>query len=258
MTMANNYVRGSGKIFFDRFAAGTETRTGELYLGNTPSFSLTIAAEKLEHFSADRGLREKDASVVIETTRSGTMSCDNISTDNVALFFFGTASNVTQTAIAGPATETISMRRGRFYQIGQTAARPTGLRNVTVTSVATTTPAATAVLGTDYVVDSTLGRIEILANSPFFSTEKSCVVTYSAAAATFERVISGATPVLGALRFIADNPIGANRDFYMPKVEITPSGEYALKGEDWQTIEFALEVLKPDVGEAIYADGRPL
>ena len=256
--MSNNYVLGRGRLYFDLFATGTENTTGERYLGNTPAFSLTIEAEKLDHFSSEGGLREKDASIVLETTRSGTFSCDNISRDNLALFFFGASSTITQAAIAGPATETITMGRDRYYQIGTTAGRPTGLRNITVTSIATVSPSATAAVDTDYVVDGELGRIYINPASPFFSTDKEVVVTYSAAASTRDLIVSGANPIQGAMRFISANPTGTQRDYFMPKVELTPAGEYSLKGEDWSVMEFQVEVLKKGTLEALYLDGRPV
>ena len=54
------------------------------------------------------------------------------------------------------------------------------------------------------------------------------------------------------------NPKGDDVVFYMPYVKITPNGDYALKGDEWQAIPLSLEILRPTIGEAIYRDGMPV
>ena len=44
----------------------------------------------------------------------------------------------------------------------------------------------------------------------------------------------------------------------MPYTEISPNGEFALKGEEGSQIPFNIEILKLTAYEAIYIDGRPL
>lgn len=112
------------------------------------------------------------------------------------------------------------------------------------------------VLGTDYEIDLDLGRFEIL-DGGAISEGDSVEVFYAVGASTRERVISGSTPVVGQLRYIAFNPKGKNIDYLMKKVSITPNGDYALKGDEWQTIPLSIEVLKKVGFEAIYAEGRP-
>lgn len=113
------------------------------------------------------------------------------------------------------------------------------------------------VLGTDYDVDLTLGRIEILDGGAIVEGTD-VEVFYALAASSRSRIISGSAPVQGQLRYVARNPKGENIDYLMPKVNISPNGDYALKGDDWQTIPFNLEILKKDGYEAIYAEGRPV
>ena len=52
-----NQTLGRGKLYFDPFVSGTENTTGERYLGNTPSFGLTVETQEIEHYSAEEGLR---------------------------------------------------------------------------------------------------------------------------------------------------------------------------------------------------------
>ena len=71
---------------------------------------------------------------------------------------------------------------------------------------------------------------------------------------------SGATAeVSGSLRVVADNASGTNRDWFMPKVTLTPSGDLPViqEGTDFTTMEFGVEALKSANREALYIDGRP-
>jgi len=60
-----------------------------------------------------------------------------------------------------------------------------------------------------------------------------------------------------ALRFISTNPRGPRRDVYIPKITLSPNGDWALKGDDWQTLGFNLKIGKNTGQSAIYIDGRP-
>ena len=79
---------------------------------------------------------------------------------------------------------------------------------------------------------------------------------YTTLASSRTRIISGSTPIVGALRYIAFNPAGQQLDWYMPYVKISPNGDYALKGDEWQQIPFNIEILKKTGFEALYIDGR--
>lgn len=260
--MQNNYTLGRGKLYFARFLDSVaQVPEGFRYIGNTPEFSLTIDSETLDHFSSDEGIREKDDSVPLSVTRTGSFTTDNIVPDNLALFFFGEKLMLTQASVTA-ASETIeNVQRGRFYQLGRSASNHVGVRGITPASFAIavsgggTAPAA----GVDYVLDAATGMVEIVdaATATRIAEGADITVTYSAAISTRERVISGSEPVEGALRYVAKNPKGSDIDYVFPYVKITPNGDYALKGDEWQTIPFNIEALKPAQGEAIYADGRP-
>jgi hypothetical protein len=261
--MANNYTLGRGKLYFARFRPGTRIPLGERYIGNTPEFSLTIENEELEHFSSDGGIREKDDSIALEVTRSGSLTTDNIDPENVALFFFGEKATLVEAGatITGEAVEEV--QQGFYYQLGQTVSRPSGARGIAADATATpisVVDAATAATvfdeGDDYTVDLATGRLYIVPGGAI-ANDTDLVVGYTIRPSTRQRVISGSTPVEGALRYIADNPKGDNLDYYFPYVQIAPNGDYALKAEEWQAIPFSIEVLKLADREAIYLDGRP-
>lgn len=256
--MANKqYTLGRGKLFFDPFLSGTKTKTGERYFGNTPSLSLTVESESLDHFDSDSGVRVKDDSVLLQLNRTGAFVTDNIDPENVALFLLGSSSLVAQTALTAQTYNIDNVIKGRFYQIGSTDANPPGQR--ALANFVLKKGVTTLVAGTDYVVDVELGRVEILETSVTVVANDDLVATYDVQAKTRSRIVTAASSTIdGALRFIATNPKGTLLDYYMPYVRLSPNGEYALKGEEWQQIGFNLDIQKiSDSVESIYVDGRP-
>lgn len=253
-----NYTLGRGEVHFSRFKPGTQMPSGFYYIGNTPEFNLTIESETLDHFSSDRGIREKDDSVPLEVTRTGSLITDNIDPKNVALFFFGEESTVTQAAVAS-STETLEeIKAGHSYKLGVTAQNPTGYFGIDTDGFVVEVGAVELVPGTDFEMNYDTGVLTFLEGSSVAVDGADVDVTYAVKSHTRDRVISGSDPVEGAMMYIAFNPKGRNFDYYLPYVKITPNGDYALKGDEWQQIPFTIEALKPTSGEAIYMDGRPV
>ncbi|WP_341674948.1 hypothetical protein [Niveibacterium sp. SC-1] len=252
----NDYAIPRGRVYFDPEVGGVNI--GEKPLGNCPGVTVQIETTKSDHFSSETGLRQKDASVVVEVNRTGKVTCDNITLENLAYFFSGAVESVTQSS--GTVTaESHTVQSGRHYQIGKSSANPAGVRNISSLVVKSGDNVTTFVAGTDYEADLELGRLQILEGGGIDDGD-AIVLSYTKAAASWDRVVTGAQSELtGALRIIADNATGADRDFYMPRVTLTPSGELPViaEGTDFVQMEFGLEVLKPSNGEAIYVDGRP-
>ena len=253
----NQYLISRGRVYFDPYDAN-EQLTGEIDLGNCPGVSITISTEKKDHFSSQTGLRQKDASWLLQVDRTGTLSCDNFSPSNASLWLAGQVTTKTQTAVAVTG-ELRSVIPGRQYQLGATTGNPLGVRNVTAVTVKDGAGTTTYTAGTDYNVDLETGRVQIIAGGAIVAGNVQ--FGYTPVAATFESVKSGGKAELtGALRVVSDNAAGGNRDWYLPKVTLTPSGDLTLvaEGDDVVTMEFGLEALKPANGEAIYCDGRPV
>lgn len=275
----NNYTLGRGEVYVDRITdVETFTMEGERYIGNSPEFNLTISQEVLDHFSSDHGIREKDESVPLEVNRTGSLSVDNIHVDNVALFFFGSTSVVTDAG--GAFTEVLNnVKTNRYYQLGMSSSFPAGRKGFdgdadessnsagayalypyndsnSITPEDSNSGVVAYVNGTDYTFDPILGRLYII-DGGAITDGLDVYFSGTVKAQTFDRVISGSEPVACAIRFIAFNPTGSDIDYYMPYCKLSPNGDYALKGDDWQTIPMSVEVLKRSDREAIYADGRP-
>ncbi len=254
----NKYTIPRGRVFFNPINTATDEYLGELYMGNCPSLGLSIETEKAEHYSSETGLREKDASVVLEVKRTGSLTCDNMSGTNVALFLSGSTGTITQ-AGASVTDEVIDVIPGRYYQLGLGVSTPVGARKVSAVAVTNSAGTTTYVAGTDYLLDADRGRLQILTTGTIVAGE--IKVDYTKAATTWEGIRSGAAgELLGALRIVSDNATGDQRDFYMPRVSLVPSGEIPViaEGTDFAQMTFDADVLKPANGEAIYVDGMPL
>lgn len=250
-----NLVVGKGRVYFDQFLPGTKTPTGERYLGNTPEFSLAQDQSTLDHYDADSGLNVKDESVVIEQNVTGTLTCDNIVDENVALWFGADLDKATITAATG-LTETHAAKLGRWVQLGTTEDFPSGARNIAALVVkigATTVDAAN-----NYEADLVRGRVYIEADAAAIDADDALIFTYNITAGTRTTIIAKGAAVAGRMRFESTNPIGKKKDYFFPYVKMTANGDYALKGDEWQVLPFNLEILKLDSAtERMYIDSIP-
>lgn len=255
--MGKEYVLGRGRLYFDQFLPGTKTGTGELYFGNTPELSQSIDTETLDHYDADEGLNVKDESITLENNLTLTFTTDNISVDNVALWFAGEKKAITD-AGANNVEETLTVRRGRFYQLGVSAENPTGVRNITNVSITDgeETPNPIDLEG-NFEIDLEKGRIYVELDAPDVADDTKIIVKYDIEASKRTLVIGKGQEIRGALRFISANPVGKQRDYFFPYVKLTANGDYALKGSEWQQMSFSVEVLKKDAAtERVYIDAE--
>jgi hypothetical protein len=256
MFPAKNYTIGRGRLYFDRFAAGTTNGTGQRYIGNTPELNMTSESESLDHFDSDNGVRQKDASVLISLTRSGSFITDHVSPENLALFFLGTESVLTTVSALAVVYNIADVKLDHRYQIGASASVPAGVRGIT--NVIVKVGVATKVLNTDYTLDEDTGGVIPLSTGSIVEGDD-LEVTYDQSVTSYNRILSGsASTIEGSLLYISTNPEGEKFDYFFPKVAIKPDGDYALKGEEFQQIGFTFEALKKDDNtEVLYVNGRP-
>ncbi|WP_242137019.1 hypothetical protein [Sphingomonas sp. TREG-RG-20F-R18-01] len=255
MTTYGNQTLGRGRVNFSLFKPGTYVPAGFRYTGNTPSFNLSIASTNLDHYSSDAGIREKDKSIVVETNRSGKIDMDDIQTDNLAYFFFGSKAVVSQVAATAINETFPSVIPGLKYLLGMSDAQPGGAK--AVTNVVVKVGAATKVAGIDYLVDLDRALVMPIEGGTIVAGTD-MVVTYDKQAKSYDQIISGSTPISGAIFYESTNPEGAKVDFLLPYVKLTPNGDFALKADNaWQSLPFNVEVLKAPNREAIYANGQP-
>lgn len=261
MARTKNYTLGAGKLYFDRMDADGNL-TGEFYIGNTTSLTGSTDETREEHFSSDEASRDKDASVVTQSDQTVGFTTDDIQPENLAMLWKGTAEQLAVSA-ATAQVDTLTVMRGRWYQLGVSTTSPTGARSVTIDSVTDdTTPIPVAIPGgaggANYDVDLELGRIFIKEDAPDIADGDSIIVTYDIAAHSRTVIISKGETIRGALRYIADNTAGVNRDDYWPLVELSPDGDYEFKADSWSEMSFTGEVLKKEGYFKHYVDGRPV
>lgn len=253
-----NIVLGSGRVFFDKFDTNGDP-TGERYVAETPGFAFTVNQESVEILSDDGPVAESLVNVTKQVTREFSLTTKNITDESLALFLIGevasqstTAGAVTGTAINGGN----GVKQGHWYQLGVSANQPTGVR--AITGVAIKEGVTTHVAGTDYVLDADLGRIYIVPGGGIADDDVITADYTKTAVAWSEVTSSDLGAATGALRYVADNTAGENRDIYIPNCVMAPTGEAAFKSRDAaQTLGFTVKVQKPDDGRAsVYINGR--
>lgn len=251
-----NFVLGAGKVYFARRTTGV--LAGEKLIAETPTLSYAVTSERVQQYTSDGAIAELAVDVATKVERSGKFTCRDIADFNLALFTIASVATVTTAsgAVTGSAINGgVALAADTWYQLGLATHAHVGVRDIT--SVAIKTGGTTYTLGTHYTLDETLGRIYIPAGSTCIGAI--CTADYSTTVASWGQVASsddGAAE--GALRFVSDNTIGEDRDYYFPSVVLSPDGEMALKSrEDTQEIGFAFAILKPTSGSAVYISGRP-
>lgn len=272
----NNLVLGRGRLFFDRHDSNGNP-TGERYLGNTPELNATQDVTTLDHMAADYGVKEMDDQMTLQNTRSGSFITDNIAIENVAMFFGGyeqTIVSTQQTDVKEALNGGFPIARGRFFQLGQTVDEPQGMGNIDSANFAIYYASANAsiVIGSgdlssvsgltllpasNYELEADTGRVYIEPDAPDLAGASKLYVQYNRRAGSMDMFITSDDSVRGALRFISDNPKGLQMNYYWPLVNLTPNGDYALKGDEWQQLSFNFGVLRRDCNTPSQITYRP-
>jgi hypothetical protein len=252
-----NYVLGRGEFHFAKFEPGTRVGKHYVYFGNTPELNITVEIEMLDHYDSDHGIREKDDSMTLQVNRTGSLITDNIKVHNIALFYFGTVNLVTTAAAADVEESIVGVVPDASYQLGVTPSNPMGLGGLDPADITVEVGASVKVVDVDYKIYARTGMIKILSTGTI-AAGATVDVTYTVKASTKNRVISGSQPVEGCVKYITFNPKGPQQDYFMPYVKLTPNGDYALKGDEWQSIPFTLDIQKLGNLEAVYVDDEPL
>lgn len=242
-----DYSLGRGKLYVAKLDTSTGLPDGDGYrdVGNVPDFSISIDIEELLHQSSQAGLRVTDKRVVVSQTMNLSISLDELSSQNMALFFSGDTATVTNPAVAGFAANVISTSvvLGRWYDIvNASGVRAVDLTpaNVTIREVSGPT---VLVAGTDYTLDAKMGRFFLLTGATGIAAGESVDVAVAAtagAAASLDQVqaLTKSSEQL-VLKFVSENP--ANNDeqveFQFHSATLSAEGDFALIGDDWTVMQ---------------------
>ncbi|CAM3843673.1 hypothetical protein G6L26_009775 [Agrobacterium radiobacter] len=243
MTTTSNatLVIGRGELYFDRFAAGTLKGEGELYLGNTPGFTISRTVEEVERFTSYGGQQIQIDSLVTREVHSADITTDNMSMDNIALWFGSEPDKTGQIAI-GDITEVIKVKKGRWYQLGTTV-EPFGIRHVEP-DIAFLRNGNPFDVESNLIVDRTEGRFYVMDESETIADGDDLSVTFQWRQSATVDVVDSAKEVVGALRYISKNPVGPVVSYFFPYVRLKPASQVDLKGDGWQELSFDLDIRK--------------
>lgn len=223
-------------------------------LGNSPAFSITVESEELLHQLSRTGLRVTDKRITLSQDISLSFQLDEISHDNLALFFTGTTESVVNPAVAGvgsmgsPIAITADAVLGRWYDL-KTAydgtGTPTAFSATSVPKIRRTsgTP-MDLVLDTDYEIDHEMGRV-FLKSTAVNVAATDDIGWYSAADASAPATLQLMKALKGtvkdyALKFIAENPANSAEkiEYEFHSVQISADGDLALIGDEFSTAGF--------------------
>lgn len=243
MTTTSNatLVIGRGELYFDRFPAGMLKGEGELYLGNTPGFTVSRTVEEVERFTSYGGQQIQIDSLITREVQTADITTDNISMDNMALWFGSEPDKTGQVAV-GDTTEIIKVKKGRWYQLGTTV-EPFGVRHVEP-DITFAIDGAPLDAESNLILDRVEGRFYVMDESTVINDGDELSVTFQWRQSSSVAVVDASKEVVGALRYISKNPVGPAISYFFPYVRLQPSSQIDLKGDGWQEISFDVEIRK--------------
>ena len=259
---SRNLTIPRGSVLVAKYLPGTQTPGPFREFGNCPEFTFNRESETVPHYGSRQGLRVLDEEIPIQTTLASTVTMDDMKMENQAYFWMGDVDTITVTPLTNQTATFTDVKAGDLFQLGMSDANPSGHRNVTtvvVTDGAASSPQTWA-LGTDYILDETLGTIYVPAGSD--AVGEDLKVTFGVAASTREQIVSGETQFECAIKFISDNPVGPNRDVIIPRARLSPNGDFSLildpESTEFQTMSLSISVLKKGNLALAIVDGRPV
>ncbi len=256
----DNIVIGAGELYIDLLDADDGT-AGERYLGDGVGASLSVTTERVQVFSGTGPVARKLVDAVRSINRSMSITLHDMSHDNLALFVGATEVKDVTDAVNQVTDEALTVRKGRWYQLGVKTDKPTGIGATAAKTVVTDTDTGSPTTydaGDDYTVDAKRGRLYIVPGGDI-ADDAAIHVDYTPVAATRKLVKTGDLKDLrAALRYIETPVAGKGRDYYAPLCSIGPSGEIGLMNRDSeQQIQLTAAILEPGGSKAaLLIDGE--
>ena len=232
---ANNVMLGRGKVYFDRMDSDGNL-TGEIFLGNCPSFEITPSAEEIKLYSSASASADLLCSDVLRTTLALRINGSEFSKENVAMALFGESSSLEQTGddVVAEVLCTLNSLQGRYFKLAY--------RDISVVTVKGASGTPTYVVTDDYVVDADTGRIFIVEGGDI--TDGGTVeVDYTYGTIDLETVLGMTVgSVKGLVRFIGDPARGPKYEVIIWQVSVRSDGAIALIGDEYGSWNLAGEI----------------
>lgn len=258
-----DYLLGRGAIYFSSIvtATGLPDANGFRHLGNAPEMAVAMEVETLEHQSSLEGLKVVDKEVVISQKANVTFALDEVSHENLALFFSGSQAAHTNVAVAGFAKyEMISaasggVTLGRWYEIVNSSgerAYDVEAGDVVLNNGDDDT---LLVLDTDYTLDLDMGMIFLLSTATNIAEGEALDVTLTAeATAKAVNEVRGltSTNVIGALKFVGINPANNDKkeEWQFHKVQLKADGDFSLISDEFTQMGFTAAAERNTLADA--------
>lgn len=229
---AENYLIGAGRVFFN-------DGNGFLDLGNIPSINLQRAITTLEHFTFSDGARQRDKTLITESSLGLSFNIDEFSADNLNILMFGNgkaASNQSaSSAVDEVATAPVILGRSIFTS-------KTNISNLFVDDQVL--KASPFVEGTDYeIVNATTGEIKII-DGGGITTGMSLYLTYDYAARNRSKVVPGKDfTITGSARIEIEVSNGNALTWKINNAELKIEGDTAINPDSWSEANIILNVL---------------
>jgi len=255
-----DYNLGRGIVYFAPLSAvagaGLNFPLGYRDLGNAPEFSISLETETLEHQSSRTGLKVTDKEVVISQKVSLALTLDEINFQNLAILLSGSADpNTVNAAVAGATPEIAfwigSVVTGEWYDLtddtstGDTTSVPIGDRLYDIDAISVTlekNPATALVEDVDFTLDLEMGRVFFVPGGAVSDADSiDLTVAAKAGAKGIDEVKAlTATSILGALKFISENPASNDKqtEYQFHKVSLKAEGDFSLIGDEFTQMQF--------------------
>lgn len=234
-------VLGRGRLYFNAFALGTQTGTGERYIGNTPAFSISRSVESVTRVRSINGLRYKSDPIVVSENLSASVSTDNISSENFAHWFHATEKTL---ILPGKTFErNLVADHSNLIKLFDAEDGYNQSTNIVGLEVFRGT-VEVALLGNFDTQMLQYGLLSILPSARDVFDGDSLRLKVRIGESKVAPLEPSNKSLQGSLRFLSNNIVGPDFDYLFPVVSITPSGSIDLKGDDFQQIVFSVEVLK--------------
>jgi hypothetical protein len=231
-------VVGRGRLFFDPFKDGTREKTGEVYLGNTPAFSVTRSVESTQRVRSVGGRKVVSPPIILAETYSASFTTDNISYFNLANWF---GSKYVERDLPGSTKSLVIVAQyGHTYNINDGSQESSAI-------VAMEARIYDRLISVEDNFDTSqfkYGRFytrEIARDIVDGDVVTLTIITQEMRVADLS---PSDEPIIGSLRYLSFNVAGDDVAYEYPMVVLSPTGSLDLKSDDFQQISFNVDILK--------------
>lgn len=264
-----NYYVGKGQVFLSKLDPITNLPLVWRHIGNSNMLEIDVKTTKIQHQSSQQALARSDDEASIKQDATMTVTCDELSAENLALFFSGDTANSSLAAGKNPANPTVAgftatpiaianVSAGAWYDIQTTggirafdilnAAEATALSTggVTIACVSPST-GGTLTEGTDYILDAAMGRFQLTAAGYAKSittapgTLSVVVAADSGSVSHIQRTrAETSSPVPVAVKLVGLNARNANtrQEIQCHSVLLTANGKLSLISDKYTEMSF--------------------